>query len=830
MGLSPLLVDTYRRYKSGTKTFVQWLATTARATRAVDDVFDGDSIREDRGKQNGKKRNNPNRYPKTHAVPMGLISRLTDAITTDKSARVPPFILVVLKDVIPARKSCAAWYQAHQTDETTTNKTHNDGYQYFISILEESYDALLPLKEKKDAKRTGGKGQDVNGLPSANIFEHLDVEDCSDTDFGLDNASQPTKNTADSYRLERQQRMYPTVMDTAIDVMRRLNETFIDDFPRFEQHHEVIAYLYQSYCDPNSKATIQNQTEHFATYESDGLRLSSKTFFCDRILHILRQFYSIATGTSCNEEKKAEFSTNRDGLVQAVCVMRNKKKFYMWAVFAVQLFLDTHRELKSEVKRGLADFRKETDWLLVALQDCHDFGQTNDIDAWHRLNNPVVADIIESLKELVKTDIIQGMKKYYFKDSFDRYDWGDYFLFENHPMFCGLLLQKWLVRCHQLGIDLAGHQNALKATIFLKHAAQLTHQASAYPRWADMDYIIDMHGEPWIFVGGKPELIQQCHSRFELAMGTSAAVLTRNHPGPAHRWVARGHLPTNTNRSRIRKSFSIVRYAQASQWNSGQDTKDARATNNPGVMLEALVKKYLDADDLGCFANPLAGKKKGRQILTPLQCLAVFKQAMKADEFALRFDLLTLNRRCVEFLRRVQRVCVLRSPLEYSPQDCDVDVALIPVAHMLSGVAGAPRQQPTRFRETCQLLRKVIAEEGNAEYLKAAARVGVVTPRWPPVPPSSPSATDPDALRTIFAVFGQRDDFRKHQEEVLSTPLDVARRLPDDILRKTGYYKAVGGVGYVGYVGDHQAPVEFLHHDDNAIGNFTEKVKAAAGL
>ncbi|RMJ18250.1 hypothetical protein CDV36_002039 [Fusarium kuroshium] len=77
--------------------------------------------------------------------------------------------------------------------------------------------------------------------------------------------------------------------------------------------------------------------------------------------------------------------------------------------------------------------------------------------------------------------------------------------------------------------------------------------------------------------------------------------------------------------------------------------------------------------------------------------------------------------------------------------------------------------------------------------------------------------TDPDALRTLFAVFGQRDYFRQDQYEVLSTPIEVARKLPDDILRLAGYYKAIGGVGYVD---NHQSPAEFLQKDSNGMGKF----------
>lgn len=51
--------------------------------------------------------------------------------------------------------------------------------------------------------------------------------------------------------------------------------------------------------------------------------------------------------------------------------------------------------------------------------------------------------------------------------------------------------------------------------------------------------------------------------------------------------------------------------------------------------------------------------------------------------------------------------------------------------------------------------------------------------------------TDPDALRTLFAVFGQRDYVRQDQEEILTTPIEIARKLPEDILRIAGYCESV---------------------------------------
>ncbi|KKK15275.1 hypothetical protein ARAM_001924 [Aspergillus rambellii] len=98
--------------------------------------------------------------------------------------------------------------------------------------------------------------------------------------------------------------------------------------------------------------------------------------------------------------------------------------------------------------------------------------------------------------------------------------------------------------------------------------------------------------------------------------------------------------------------------------------------------------------------------------------------------------------------------------------------------------------------------------------------------------------TDPNALRTLFAVFGQRDYFRRNQDETASTPMDIVRTFSPDILRLAGYGESVPcsaattsasrtimtvlvniekAVGGVGYVEDHQSPSEFLHRDDCGI-------------
>ncbi|KAL4772092.1 hypothetical protein BDW60DRAFT_207468 [Aspergillus nidulans var. acristatus] len=75
----------------------------------------------------------------------------------------------------------------------------------------------------------------------------------------------------------------------------------------------------------------------------------------------------------------------------------------------------------------------------------------------------------------------------------------------------------------------------------------------------------------------------------------------------------------------------------------------------------------------------------------------------------------------------------------------------------------------------------------------------------------------PKRRRTSLYLYSEREYFRQDQEEVLSTPIEIARQLPEDILKLAGYYKGVGGVGYVE---DHQGPHEFLHRNDFGAGKF----------
>lgn len=129
MEFEPPLGETFRAYKTATDELVQWLASTARATGSVEDLFKKgtpaaprsflDKLKNNRTmalsfvqKMKGKKRvhkkpTDTTASPQTIEISYKTLSRLGKAIGNAKGIEVPYNVLVVLKGIIHARKGFA---------------------------------------------------------------------------------------------------------------------------------------------------------------------------------------------------------------------------------------------------------------------------------------------------------------------------------------------------------------------------------------------------------------------------------------------------------------------------------------------------------------------------------------------------------------------------------------------------------------------------------------------------------------------------------------------------------------------------------------------------
>jgi hypothetical protein len=101
--------------------------------------------------------------------------------------------------------------------------------------------------------------------------------------------------------------------------------------------------------------------------------------------------------------------------------------------------------------------------------------------------------------------------------------------------------------------------------------------------------------------------------------------------------------------------------------------------------------------------------------------MSILKECFKAEEAIFRFDMFKMNERCVNVLRRIQKVCVERSPLDYNDYEGDRNLNEC-FSHMVAGVLGLERHQPTRFKEACDMLEEIVDAGGSAEFDKAKGR------------------------------------------------------------------------------------------------------------
>jgi len=86
MALDPELFDTYKLYKAGTASLVTWLATAARKTSLVEDVFPKPVSK---GRLKGKERAAQKYKTETYQIRLADFTRMAEAVAARKTVFVP---------------------------------------------------------------------------------------------------------------------------------------------------------------------------------------------------------------------------------------------------------------------------------------------------------------------------------------------------------------------------------------------------------------------------------------------------------------------------------------------------------------------------------------------------------------------------------------------------------------------------------------------------------------------------------------------------------------------------------------------------------------------
>lgn len=181
----PTIQNRYRQYKVGIAKILNWLVTTAQASRDVSGILP--SLRElnTAAKQATQRSQTNQTAPAKIAVSTAQMLQLAEIIVAT-SASVPEDIMRTTKAVIAGRQLCSDWYAAlgNATDRTVAEQTGK--HRYFMGILQRIQSLLERAKSSKRPTRPTTSQHDLGSKRSAecekpneslsNMFAALEVE------------------------------------------------------------------------------------------------------------------------------------------------------------------------------------------------------------------------------------------------------------------------------------------------------------------------------------------------------------------------------------------------------------------------------------------------------------------------------------------------------------------------------------------------------------------------------------------------------------------------------------------------------------------------------
>jgi hypothetical protein len=225
------LVNTYRRYKDDTNSFVKWLHSKAEAcgwkssdtpAAVSEGIPDGKvqavPVKPSSTRLKGKARKEAKLVAQSSNSPKQTTPRTVSHIVTTKTllsqARkvadsedpviaVPEVVQYLLVNAIQARKRCSTWFQhVENTEEHSQFHESNEAHQHFIRVLESTFDILEPRFELSSSHESSDSTSNSNDhTRNQNLFDTLNVEDIDEEAF---NAMPSVGITASKFQPESQ--------------------------------------------------------------------------------------------------------------------------------------------------------------------------------------------------------------------------------------------------------------------------------------------------------------------------------------------------------------------------------------------------------------------------------------------------------------------------------------------------------------------------------------------------------------------------------------------------------------------------------------------------
>jgi hypothetical protein len=760
MALPSMVLDTYRRYKKGTESFVQWLAGTARTTGSAEEVFQSvpkEQIIEPRGRLKGRKRKEAKRAGRSakrskYTIPVMSFIQLAKAIVATKEIAVPSSVLTTLSAVIQGRKDCAAWYMLNQDDADETMRANNDSHRHFIKILEETFE-LLSVRHSLTEPILQSDSDEYSSC-AMNMFEYLDPDTAGKTQTIPDVVDTSDADTDSEYALEtsdadvsfalycfmkdltririfvrRTWRQFKSgeiglqtaslTMNTAIGIIKSLSQDFEETFPRFKgndarhMHENVILFLFTGHCTKKEGPQFladededEDTHEDPFAYKENGQMLQTATVMCMHTTDLLqKQFF--------------------DSPKRKLRLTNDEKKFVGCLILLAGLAKSSPEELKyfhgdmvHEAVRHMVEKSRLDTWNIFAMQifwDTH-----REFASLLPLGQQLLENACRHFMSGWHTYIDQGHDKAANTDKRSRED--------------------TKLRVKNMEAEVLGSSSGPASnTHFTKTIPQIgTIMGKPILRYhpslcgLTLLNIRDRYHSEFMGVASDSGSILSCLHLYNAAL-RSGLLSELNHWADLNFLVEQGGIDNISKGSEAKDGNRTVKVSHDLV---SDDIGDCRlvpfsryqklTSESMKILSDELYGSSGAYNDLASSARALARDPSilGHTMSTTvLQTLDVSKDAMEADDVPVHFDVMELQLRCSRLLRKIQLHCMQHAKIDFPKQVYNKQSGMnATIAEILTHHSGKPHQNRLMFPDAVDMLRKFIKEEGTAVLEKASTQ------------------------------------------------------------------------------------------------------------
>jgi hypothetical protein len=635
--LNVTLLDTYRRYKADTDRVIRWLVDNSG-------------------------------YKVKGNVTANILPALAKKVPPEHNAE---DILRILDQVIQARTECAAQYQ-HKVDHQASTKTH----EHFIRILKEVRRSLhrsRPMTATYDPHCPNTDARTLN-----NRFELLELQQPVEWDDHAIETSSKEQMSAeedgvfahfcfllDFHRIRKQVRwtweqyrdkkisvtVASLTTNVAFDNIAKLHLELVAVFPAYSTY-ELLEQVLLDNDKPakNLSTPIQIIPEALPGHEvynvlSHYLQGYEMSKFRD--FHPEDDQYEFMRSTPDSYNTTKLLARNIPDILCFVLAPGREQgpidelsctllEFYQThkltvpLVLSCKIFVDISVILLDDIQRAYHELRASALGAETALRKLDVHHKMLEADCSMSITKQTLESIKSFIRVMIHDDAVAKFRAAQIRPARAT---APFYMLKHHPTLCGLLRFHLDRTMCYVGLRLCNEWECCMGVLHLYNAVKP--QVSS---WTDMETLINMYGESHLFQGKAPTKPKEQLRRFMLAAGVSSSSSRYEHrrlqeTAGAMFFVKQPLLDI------MRKRYSV----QDGKRESAMVLQD----------MENLLKSDHDSPRTTLKIRALRQWKVQKR-LDPVDMLALITEGVQQEELQLCFDFMSINRRCIELLRRLR--------------------------------------------------------------------------------------------------------------------------------------------------------------------------------